>query len=478
MTLRRRLVIAFVALVTVAVALVGSITYSATLRTLRVEGDRSLASAAAALAAGGTLATEPMGADPDGAPHRPAEGIVSWARSIDPDGTTRALLGPVVPAPVSAVDRDLASLIGGGASRYENVTVGAESFRVYTLSRGRGAGAVQVARTTAESTRVLAKVAVLTLLIGLGVIMLAAAAGWWIARQVTCRLTALSGAAQQVAASGDLTVPIEAHGRDEVGRLAGALRAMLHQLAEAREAQHRLVENAGHELRTPLTSLRTNARVLQRFDELAPEPRRRLLDDVEGELRELTTLVDELVELATDRRNIKPPEPTDIVAVANRVANRIGRRTGARIVIDGEPAMIIAHPQALERAFTNLVENAVKFDGANPVSSVEIVVRAERFAVLDRGPGLAGAELGRLFDRFYRADTARSLPGSGLGLAIVKEVATQHGGAPFARPRPGGGAEIGFTLGARFLDNSELRAELLSPSPTMLGKTRRSRRRR
>lgn len=447
MTLRRRLVIAFVALVAVAVALVGGSTYNATLRTLRVEGDRSLASAAAALAAGGTLGADPVNTGPGGTePHRPAEGTVSWARALAADGTATPLLGPTIAAPVSATDRAVATSTTPGVGRYENVPVGADSFRIYTLSRGRGDGAVQVARNVAESVRVLARLAVQTLLIGLGAILLAAAAGWLIARQVTRRLTTLSGAAQQVAASGDLTVPIDARGHDEVGRLAAALRAMLRQLAEAREAQHRLVENAGHELRTPLTSLRTNARVLQRFDELPPGSRRRLLDDVEGELRELTTLVDELVELATDRRNAEPPELTDIFMMAGRVADRVGRRTGACILVDGEPADLVVHARALERAITNLVENAVKFGAADPSSPIEITVRPDRVAVLDRGPGLADVDVDRLFDRFYRADTARSLPGSGLGLAIVREVAAQHGGTPFARPRLGGGAEIGFTL--------------------------------
>jgi two-component system sensor histidine kinase MprB len=100
---------------------------------------------------------------------------------------------------------------------------------------------------------------------------------------------------------------------------------------------------------------------------------------------------------------------------------------------------------------SNLVENAAKFDrdGTGPI---EIAVLGParpgtvRVEVLDRGPGIAECDLLRIFDRFYRATDARSLPGSGLGLSIVREVATAHGGAPFAFRREGGGSVIGFSV--------------------------------
>jgi two-component system sensor histidine kinase MprB len=106
----------------------------------------------------------------------------------------------------------------------------------------------------------------------------------------------------------------------------------------------------------------------------------------------------------------------------------------------------------LTRAVSNLVENAAKFD-RNGTAPIEIVVAgsmrpgAIRVEVLDRGPGIADLDLVRVFDRFYRAADARSLPGSGLGLSIVREVSLAHGGAPFALRREGGGSVIGFTVG-------------------------------
>ncbi len=123
--------------------------------------------------------------------------------------------------------------------------------------------------------------------------------------------------------------------------------------------------------------------------------------------------------------------------------------------VDADDLAVLGNPEGLARAIGNLLDNAAKFDpgGAEPI---EIHVRRGVVTVADRGPGVSPADVPRLFDRFYRADTARSLPGAGLGLAIVHDVATTHGGDVFARPRTGGGAEIGFTVNpSRLLPNSE-----------------------
>jgi two-component system, OmpR family, sensor histidine kinase MprB len=98
-------------------------------------------------------------------------------------------------------------------------------------------------------------------------------------------------------------------------------------------------------------------------------------------------------------------------------------------------------------------------------------VRRGTVTVSDRGPGLAAGDINRIFDRFYRADAARSLPGSGLGLAIVADVAEAHDGTTFARNRPGGGATIGITIGAsRLLPDSDPHHDPDSPAPeTVVG---------
>ena len=163
--------------------------------------------------------------------------------------------------------------------------------------------------------------------VSLAVLLAAAAAGWLLARRITRRLVRLAGIAEEFGVDGrvDHAVPVE--GRDEVGRLAASFTTMLGRLAAAREAQDRLVQDAAHELRTPLTSLRTNASVLRRIGELSPDARERLIADLQGETRELSHLVDELVELAPVRRR-----GADETAERARRAGRGGpprRRAGA-----------------------------------------------------------------------------------------------------------------------------------------------------
>ena len=170
-----------------------------------------------------------------------------------------------------------------------------------------------------------------------------------------------------------------------------------------------------------------------------------MLDDVDGETRELTNLVNELVELATDRRDAEQPEPIDLASLAERTAERYRRRSGRTITVDAAPSVVLARPHAVERALSNLLDNAVKFDpdGRDPI---EVRVHGTTVEVLDRGPGLEPEDADRIFDRFYRAATARSMSGSGLGLSIVQEVAAEHSGRVSAAARPGGGAVIGFTV--------------------------------
>ena len=210
------------------------------------------------------------------------------------------------------------------------------------------------------------------------------------------------------------------------------------------------MQNAGHELRTPLTSLRTNVSVMSRFAELSPSSQQRLLDDVTGETRELTNLINELVELAMDRRDDENAEPVDLSALVGKVAAMFEHRSKRTIVVRADPdVVVLGRPKALERAISNLLDNALKFDTGS--GAVGVSVTGDRVEVSDRGPGIDPDDSPKIFDRFFRADAARSMPGSGLGLAIVAEVAAVHGGVGFVEARAGGGARIGFTLGAETL---------------------------
>jgi two-component system sensor histidine kinase MprB len=275
------------------------------------------------------------------------------------------------------------------------------------------------------------------------VIIAAALAGWLIGRQVTRRLVRLTEAADDVAVTGRLDVEVPVSGSDETGRLGKAFNGMLGALARSRDQQQQLVQDAGHELRTPLTSLRTNVAVLRRMEDLAPEARQQLVDDLDSETKELTALVNELVELATDRRDDEPAQECGLGALCEQAATRVRRRTGREVTVDSDGTVVSCRPSALDRAIVNLIDNAAKF---SPTGAIEVDVRAGRLAVSDRGPGIPEDDLAHIFDRFYRSVASRSLPGSGLGLAIVRDIVESHGGSVFAEPRDGGGTTVGFIL--------------------------------
>jgi two-component system sensor histidine kinase MprB len=452
-TLRGRFAaaLAVVALVAVAVALL--LSFEATRRLLGADTRQTFDGYVGAVvdrARGGDQAPDDFtGDDPShDVLRRLVESRQVVAQVLGPDG---AVLRPDpgrTALPVAAADRALAAAAepGGRAERTAPVAPG-EDYRLVTVAMGGGRGAVEIGQALAAPDRLLARLAQLMTVVGLGVVLVACLAGWLVARRVTGRLQRLIRTAERVTASGRLDVRVgerDGAGRDEVGRLGAAFDAMLDELGRAREAQRRLVQDAGHELRTPLTSVRANVAVLHRMDELEPAQRAEVVADLDSETRELATLLEELVELAVDQRAEEPVGPVDLAGLAERVAARAAARTGREITVRAA-GRLRGRPAALERALTNLVDNAAKFAPGGPI---EIVADPDRLVVRDRGPGLPAGGTTRIFDRFYRAPDARGLPGSGLGLAIVAAVAAAHGGTAFAEDRAGGGAAVGFTLGA------------------------------
>lgn len=455
LTIRRKFVLALAAVALGVAALVGVLGYQATAHVLDDEIDRSLASAATTLSTGGTVTsviTEAADIGRGGGPPDDGEqGIVQSAQTVTAGGTVTLLMG--LPLPIT---NDAARLAAqpAGDQYLDTVVVAGTDYRVLAMSVGGDRGLIQVGRDLTVTEDVLAQLALNTVLVGFGVLAAAAAAGWLIARQITRRLTALTAAAEHIGVTGVTEYGSGfgelRQGHDEVSRLGNAMQAMLAELTRSRDDQRRLVQDAGHELRTPLTSLRTNISVLKRYDELPPPSRVRLLDDVQSETRELTNLVNELIELATDRRDAETPETFDLTELAAQITHLYHRRSGRDIRIKTvQPVSIRARRHSIERALSNLVDNAVKFDpdGTAPVEiSIDRHADHVSVAVSDRGPGIGADDTARIFDRFYRSTTARSQPGSGLGLAIVKDIAAAHGGTVTAADRTGGGAVISFAL--------------------------------
>ncbi|MGI5128524.1 HAMP domain-containing sensor histidine kinase [Pseudonocardia sp. CA-107938] len=467
MTLRARFAAACVAVAGVAIAAALVLSYAAFRSVLTVDTEqsfRALVDAVADRARHAELGTAAFDAPPDhaGAEFRVMTSRLVITQVLGPGGTiaVRDAGRPLLPVDPADVAVAAASVPGDQAEHV--LDADGESYRVVAVALGGGRGAVQIAHRTTEAVRLLGHLAELMLGVGVVLFGLAALAGWRVADRVTRRLHRLTVTAERVAASGRLDTPVPPAGRDEVGRLGAAITTMLDELARARADQRRLIEDAGHELRTPLTSMRTNVTVLRRFAELTPDAQAALLDDLDNETRELTLLVDELVGISSERHTTEPVRRVPLAELAEAVAARARTRTGRTITVDAEPVVVEGRPGALDRALTNLVDNAAKFDDDG--SPIEIVVSSGRIVVLDRGPGVADEDRDRIFDRFYRADDARSRPGSGLGLAIVRTVAAAHGGTVFVESRAGGGAAIGFTLSP---DSHPGRAPVSPRRPTL-----------
>src|SRR5919197_1562520 len=160
----------------------------------------------------------------------------------------------------------------------------------------------------------------------------------------------------------------------------------------------------------------------------------------------MTTLVAELIELARGERE-PPAEPEEVrldLVAADAVERTRRNRPGVTFRTDLDESVVPGVPATIERAVANLLDNAAKW--SPPGGEVEVTVRDGRVSVRDHGPGIDEEDLPYVFDRFYRARSARGLPGSGLGLAIVRQVAEAHGGSVVAERAEGGGTRVVLRL--------------------------------
>jgi len=380
-------------------------------------------------------------------PPRPARFQSPQLRSglqlIQPDGTTTAsCLSTFTP-----VDEE-AMIAETGTGRFRrSVEIDGELYRVLTVGYGN-LGAVQFAEEMQVVEDTTSGLVARIISFGLIGAVLAGAFGWLWARQATRPVRELSATAERVAATQDLGERIEVSGNDEISNLAKSFNSMLVSLETSRAQQHQLVQDASHELRTPLTSIRTNIDLLQRHPTMDDDTRATILNDIRAEVEELSGLSAELVESATEIDNSPSARiETDLESLVEGCVTRARRSHSRDIELSvSNPAVVMVDPVAISRAVDNLIGNAAKFTPAD--REIVALVDASTVTVNDRGPGIPAEDLPSIFDRFYRATTARSEPGSGLGLSIVQQIVQAHDGEVFASNRPGGGASVGFTLPA------------------------------
>jgi two-component system sensor histidine kinase MprB len=357
-----------------------------------------------------------------------------------PDEHVHLVLGP---------DEIVIARLQQGSSVRSGVATDGEAYRIVAVPiTDLGNYAFVLGRPLQATNNILSSLWLVLIIFGAGGVILAAVAGAAVARSSLRPVRELSAAVEHMTATDEL-VPIDVTGSgDDLTRLAEAFNGMLRSLASSRERQQRLIADAGHELRTPLTSLRTNIELLAsdaKTGLLKRDDRVQILSDVSAQLAEFTTLVGDLVQLARDEIVAPSPEPVDFRDVVNAAIERV-RRRGKGLTFDVElnPLYVIGEADTLERAVTNLLDNAVKW--SPPGGTIRVQLEGDRLRVADQGPGIDDADLPYVFDRFFRSDASRNTPGTGLGLSIVAQTIARHGGWVKAGRSAQGGAEFTIRL--------------------------------
>ncbi|MDO8186101.1 ATP-binding protein [Conexibacter sp. JD483] len=490
MTLRRRLALVAAAAVAVSIALASGIVYVVVRGELRGQLDSELRQVAERRNLDFVLRPPPglPGAGqmaPLRAPGAPRDALglqTTYVGAVLEDGTRLRPPG-AAGQPRLPVDADTKAVAAGTHGAFlSDADVDGTAVRILTVPARTGI-AIQIARPLTDVNRTLDRLALVLLLVSAGGIALAAGLGRLVARTALRPVGQLTAAVEHVGETGDLTrridVPEPASGAvsggvrrlldadaspdgDEIARLARSFNAMLGALEASVGRQRQLVADASHELRTPLTSLRTNIEVLALPAGLPEDERRRLLGDVVEQLEELSGLVGDLVELAREQEPSDAVEDVRLDLLVEEAVTRARRRPGAPVfAVRLAPTLVRGVPARLERAVTNLLDNAAKWSPLDAEVTVALSDAGE-LTVRDRGPGIAPSDLPHVFERFYRAPSARGMPGSGLGLAIVRQVAELHGGRASAEAAAGGGALMRLTLPGEPLEPGEL----ATPRPT------------
>lgn len=438
MRLRTRLALVTGGAVTGIVALLAGTVFLAERQDLLQRADADLQREAAAIV--GELVG---GAAPDAAidAHQP-RAYEALAQVVDEDGDVAPLHAADITLPVTGRVMEVAA---GSRDRFVT-TVELDGVDYRVLVAPGDAGALMVGRSIDDVDDRLAALAVDLALVAVAGFGAAVLLGGLVAGSALRSISRLSASVADVTDARTLRRRLRVDGDDEISRLSGRINTMLDALEDARRSQNQLVADASHELRTPLTSILTNLEVMEDGHRLAEDERLRLRADVRDEVLGLSAAVDDLLDLARDGAPTGPFD--DDVALDLLVADVVDaarRRWPDRVIAcTAEPCIVVGDRSQLHRAFTNLVENAAKW--STPGGHVEVTLTADAVTVRDHGPGIPPDELPRVFERFYRATSARGLPGAGLGLAIVHKVVTDHGWRVEAANDPAGGAVFRVVL--------------------------------
>lgn len=262
-----------------------------------------------------------------------------------------------------------------------------------------------------------------------------------------------SPSAESIGSFGDLSGRVTPPPtQDEVGRLAVTFNDMLSrlqasdvQLRETLETQRRFVADASHELRTPLTTIRGNSGMLRSVAEMTPEDREEAMDEIHQEAERMSRLVGQLLVLArADAGLVLRREPVELAPLTREAATQVSRLAPGRWIGVEEisPVTVMGDSDALRQVLLILLDNAIKYTPTDGTITVRLREQRDeaRVTVSDTGIGIEPEHLPHVFERFYRADPARTAGGTGLGLSIAQWIAGQHGGRIEAESSPGRGS--------------------------------------
>jgi len=413
-----------------------------------------------------------------------------YVQLLSPKGAVLAappnLVGGELPVPASsrlaiAEDRPIYVTLPVGSGD-ANVRLLTEPIH-QTGTNNEVVGAVQVAESLTPFENTMAAVARLLLTAGVLALALAVIVGWLLTRAALSPVARITETARHIAATGDyrrrlhVTPPRFGHG-DELFFLAATFNDMIARLEHVLESQRRLLADTSHELRNPITIIRGNLALLRRTG--VPEATRsEAVVEAEEEAARMGRLVGDLLLLA--RADAGEPsslqrEPVDMAELVGEVVEQARPRADARRVsleTQGR-CVVLGDRDRLKQLIANLVENAIRYtpktgridvtvSGASDASGVQqagVAVRSRNargtsastdmavLTVADTGIGISPADLPHVFERFYRADRARSRAhgGSGLGLSIAQYIAQAHGGSIQAASE---GANRGSTFTVR-----------------------------
>jgi two-component system OmpR family sensor kinase len=346
-------------------------------------------------------------------------------------------------------------------------------------------GVLLVAKSLADVDATMLLLRALLLVSGVATLAGTLVASWLIATRVLRPLSELVVTARAIATStargtrlGNLSQRVpQPRGHDELAQVMETFNEMLASLESATQAQRRFVADASHELRAPLTTIQGNLAFLQRhLGELPPEERHTMLADAYGETLRLAELVEELLLLARADANVEPSPGAQAVETAaeestrreppvelDRAVLQLVRQLRRRLGVEGSkvqlevgpisPVRVRGDEESIRRVILILLDNALKYtqssgeaDGGRVIISLERTGGQAVLRVRDTGIGIEPADLPHIFERFYRADRARSRQGTGLGLSIAQTLVEQLGGRITAESTPGKGSTFSVWL--------------------------------